>query len=292
MELSAGEPSENEDRSPWEIPSSDLPPPAREPEVSEYRLDVPEVEEPDCGSLDVLFVIDNSGSMDDDQFRLSSNLDPFIRELEEAGIGFKGGIHIGVVTTDAYEVNQEGCQMLGSLVTQVGDSIAESVSEVCTPYSSGLRFMTELDNLEESFVCAAQPGKTGSAEERPVDAMLEALDGWLNRPGGCNEGFHRPEASLVVVMVTDEDDISSAESPEVWAEHLKYLRMGDLEDTAVLGLLPLGDCAEYDEKLNLETFIESIPNGYIGDICEASYEGFFENALNTVKKTCHFEPVP
>src|SRR5688572_15430483 len=44
---------------------------------------------------DILFVVDNSGSMADEQERLASNFDAFIREIAGAG-----DYQIGVVSTD------------------------------------------------------------------------------------------------------------------------------------------------------------------------------------------------
>src|SRR5690606_28599906 len=45
---------------------------------------------------DVLLVIDNSGSMGEEQGNLAANFGPFIEELEKAGADFR----IGITTTD------------------------------------------------------------------------------------------------------------------------------------------------------------------------------------------------
>jgi hypothetical protein len=262
------------------------------------RLDLPQQDL--CGAFDILFVIDNSGSMGEDQERLVANVPSFIEHLVELGIGAHGGIHVGVVSTDSYGRNEAKCRLLGALVTQTAVDY-ESVSHVCGPYADGARYMTKNDDLEETFSCAAMVGTYGSGSERPIDAMLEALDYWHGRPGGCNEGYHRlgdtngdftqKRSSLLVVFITDEDDIDSIRSPWEWMEHVERIRDGTLEDAAFIGLFPDSPCtSEY--PTNLLEFMNHVPYSLVGSICDDNYGQFFAEAIPFVAAGCGISVEP
>src|SRR5690606_16495133 len=93
---------------------------------------------------------------------------------------------------------------LGALVTRTGGE--DSSEQDCLPYASGERYMNEADDLAAKFHCAALVGVDGDGDEQPMRAMELALGPALAGPGGCNEGFIREDALLVVVVITDEED--------------------------------------------------------------------------------------
>ena len=49
-----------------------------------------------------------------------------------------------------------------------------------------------------------QFGTCGSGAEQGIDAMFDAISNMA--PGSCNAGFLRPDANLVIIFVTDEDN--------------------------------------------------------------------------------------
>lgn len=250
-----------------------------------------------CNGLDFLFVIDNSGSMSDEQEALAASVPGFIQNLNTIGVASEGGLHIGVVTTDAYQWNAEECRSLGATVTSIG---GPNGVEECGPYASGWRFMTEDDDLETAFVCAASVGTYGSGEERPMDAVIEALDEWQNRVGGCNEGFHRKpvftdtggfSTNLVVVILTDEDDQSSSDDPVTWVEHLSWVRGTSLEDVVFVMLIRDAEvCLSDAPKLN--EFASLVPYSYVGSICGTDYSAMLAGAAFVVRESCGFEHDP
>ena len=266
-----------------------------EAEIHDPRLDIRAFEVLPCDAIDVLFVIDNSGSMSDNQEKLIAEVPGFVDRLTQIGLGVEGGMHVGIVTTDDYRQNADGCQSLGALVTKVQ-------GQTCGPYEAGDRFMTEADDLYEAFTCAADVGTMGSGGERPMDAALEALEGWHNRPGGCNEGFSRAglvqhegpsedRAALVLVIVTDEDDKETLGEAFEWVEYLQWLRGGTLEDTAVLGLFGDSECAA-EEPYKLQEFLSEMPYSFEGSICDDDFETFFADAVSFVAEGCGTSYVP
>lgn len=160
--------------------------------------------------LDLLFVIDNSNSMREEQASLVANFSRFVNVLQELDSGLPD-IHIGVVTTNvgAGQFGISGCEGEGDngilVNTPSGACNAPSdryISDIAS--SDGTRIRNYDGTLAETFSCIAEVGVTGCGFEQPLEAMVRALDG--SNPQ--NAGFLRPEALLAVVIISDEDDCS------------------------------------------------------------------------------------
>ncbi|MCA9554919.1 MAG: choice-of-anchor D domain-containing protein [Myxococcales bacterium] len=138
--------------------------------------------------VDVLFVIDDSCSMADDQAALASNFSSFIRQADVRQVDFQ----IGITTTTVFPLP-------GALV---GPVMSRSTSA-----------------LESVFQRQAAVGIGGSGIEQGLEAMASAFQ--LAESGqGFNQGLLRAGAGRVVVIVSDEDD----QSPAPVAAYLAELR--------------------------------------------------------------------
>lgn len=238
--------------------------------------------ENDCDRADLLFVVDDSPSMQAHQRDLANNVPAFlegVQRLVEDGTD----LHVGVTTTDAYHGNTAPCDVLGGLVTATSGSHS-SWSE-CGPFASGARYMTNADPLAEDFACTAMVGTVGSVTEQPLRAAAEALD-----PNGaaasCNAGFRRRDALLVLVVVTDEADQSPGLSQR-WALDLRDSQGGD-DALAVVSLIGEGDdCGEgvacYEPRV--EAFTETFAHGFVGSI-DGDYAEQFDDAIDVVAAAC------
>jgi hypothetical protein len=131
-------------------------------------------------TMDVLFVVDNSGSMSDNQERLAANA---LRFVEVADFLGTVDYHLGVTTTDVDEGGERG-QLLGSpaYITR----------------SSG--------NPTGLFTERAEVGVMGSGYEQGLEAARLAFSSPAVE--GANQGFLRLSAGLAVVIVSDEEDSS------------------------------------------------------------------------------------
>ncbi|MBV1862463.1 MAG: VWA domain-containing protein [Nannocystaceae bacterium] len=267
-------------------------------ESSDATFDVPALPDPVppgvCDTVDLLFVIDNSGSMADEQANLIASVPGFIEGISDR-LGVHTDYHVGVVSTDEATFNADGCQEIGALVTRTqGDLSSDSD---CGPYVEGASFMTPQDDLESSFSCAAQLGIDGNGIERPMDA----LDRALHPEQGvtvCNDGFLRDEALLVVVLITDEeDDFESDGDPVAWYESVVEVKGGDEERVVVLSLVghpKPNDCIPTqwtgmqgaEIATRILQFTSIFPYGYVGDICSADYEPFFAEATEHIDTAC------
>lgn len=133
--------------------------------------------------IDVLWVLDNSGSMDESLSRLNDQLDLFIDAFLKLGLDY----HIGVVTTDMDNTSQAG-KLQGS-PTYIDSSTANPVAK---------------------FQDRASVGSGGSADEKGLDAAKAALTDPL--ASGHNAGFLRADSTVSVIVLSDENDSSSVKS--------------------------------------------------------------------------------
>ncbi|MFO0634778.1 MAG: hypothetical protein U0168_18190 [Nannocystaceae bacterium] len=157
-----------------------------------------------CKKVDLLFVIDNSGSMADEQANLAASFPAFISGIRSE-LADTNGYNVGVISTDSY-IGDLTCPPLqdGTLITRTAGIDASNM--VCDPFDSGARYMIETDDLETKFGCVAKIGTSGDGNERTMGALSAALSPNLTGAGKCNEGFIRDDALLVVVIITDEED--------------------------------------------------------------------------------------
>ncbi|MFO0605601.1 MAG: hypothetical protein U0324_20635 [Polyangiales bacterium] len=252
-----------------------------------------------CDKVDLLFVIDDSGSMDDNQRSLAASFDGFIRGVRARLAGVQS-YHIGVVTSEDYRANAPGCTGIGNLVTRTGGPNASNMN--CGPFASGAAYLTEAEpDLAGKFRCVAQLGSGGDDNERMARGMLNAVDPANNAPGRCNAGFARRDSLLVIVLITDEDDVptpcdtfgctpggSGGSGPEWLAELVRH-RNGTQQNIVVLSLLgrrPDNTCGA-QVAARLVGFTNRFgANGFIGDICADRYDAFFESTLGVIQSAC------
>lgn len=267
-----------------------------------------------CKKVDLLFVIDDSISMDDEQAALIAAFPAFITAMQTE-LADTDGYNIGVITSDAYAGDPTcAAGQRGVLVTQTAGD--QSSNQVCGPYSSGARYMTEQeDDLAARFACAAQVGVAGDPDERPIEAMLAAISPEMNGPGDCNTGFLRDDALLVVVVITDEEDdhenggcnwlpdSGSAGEPPQWFQQLIAAKGGVESSIVMLAIVgpdqmpfcpPLNKCNLGSTGSEIATRIigltEMFTYGYVGSVCEP-YGPQFQEAISIIDSACDdFEP--
>ncbi|TPV95328.1 MAG: hypothetical protein B7733_10785 [Myxococcales bacterium FL481] len=256
--------------------------------------------EPGCKNIDFLFVIDNSGSMGDEQQNLRTSVPEFITSINS--ILELDAINLMVNATDDYAINnQDPC-------TGLGASVMVSEGGECGPYAGGSHFMTEADDLNEAFECAANLGVAGdgTGNERPMDAVKEAIGGGLE----CNDGFVRDDALLVVTVITDEDDApgdpdghsNSSGDPEEWFEKVVDAKDGNVDHVVALALVGVekpNECPPFqwngqtgaEINTSIREWVDMFGDyGFVGDVCASSYGPFFEAALKVIEEACEEFP--
>ncbi len=196
-------------------------------------------------ATDILWVVDNSCSMYEEQGQLDSNAEAFFDVLDLLGVDYR----VAVVTTDTGEF-----QGLPSVV-------APSLSDPADDFA---------DNCDV--------GTGGSATEQGLMYAEEGMD--LAAAGTSpNEDFYREEAGLHVIIVSDEDDQSPGPTNDwVLALQAYHVNPDHLTISGITGQLTgcsgltgnAYSAAEYELAI-------SVTGGISESICSSSYATVLEN---------------
>ena len=190
--------------------------------------------------VDILFVIDNSGSMGDNQERLASAIPALVGPLTAAGLDLR----IAVTTTDAgnprcpsVTFTPEGGKFQSRTCRaaiadgewmfngedESGPCLAACAHEAITfaptateadPQAKPRPWIEWNDGagnvdvpLDEALACVLPQGVAGCGFESPLESMYLAL-AQAQQSTFDNYGFLRGDADLLVVIVSDETDCS------------------------------------------------------------------------------------
>ena len=162
--------------------------------------------------IDILFIIDNSLSMEEEQASLNANFYNFISVLENIEGGLPN-VHIGVVSSDVGGNAAVGCPGNGDNGTLQSAPLG---GDGCTgPAGAFIRDIAREDGsrdqnfdatqgLADTFACIAALGTEGCGFEMHLESMKRALNG--SNP--TNQNFLREDAYLAIIFIADEDDCS------------------------------------------------------------------------------------
>jgi hypothetical protein len=163
---------------------------------------------------DLLFVIDNSASMAEEQAAIATELPAFLEELQRDN-GLEQDFRVGVITTSVYLNAVINDQAQFSLYNDQAGRLQPVPDAQGRPTAE--RYLDGTDpELLEKFRRLVKQGTQGSGQETPFEAVRLAVTPPLSTTGawaGGNGGFLRDGARLVVVVVSDEEDCSSTERP-------------------------------------------------------------------------------
>ncbi len=162
--------------------------------------------------IDVLFCVDNSGSMSDNQQILADSFSGFINGFTNAGLDF----HVGIITSDVDSNNTSYWR------TRLPDYQGANRGLLLTRYSSDRYLTQNTSGLVSKFEDNARVGIKGSGREQCLNSFLYAMEDSALRAGGWNHGFFREDSLLSFVVVSDEnEDISNGETIEARVDRLK-----------------------------------------------------------------------
>ena len=163
---------------------------------------------------DILFVIDNSGSMAEEQAAVATELPAFLDELQR-GNDVAQDFRVGVITTSVYQLAFFDNRDQYTTYPDQSGRLQPVQDETGQPTAE--RFLDEGDpDLLAKFRRLVHQGTRGSGQETPFEAVRLAVTPPLTTTPiaeGGNGGFLRDGARLLVVVVSDEDDCSSTERP-------------------------------------------------------------------------------
>jgi hypothetical protein len=209
--------------------------------ASDTDSDDGQTSDPDTGDeptertreVDILFVMDNSGSMGEEQGILAANLPALLDVLDDAEVDWR----IGVTTTDNgnpwcddFTSPESGQLVLSSCRSRTGEFVfngnppADATAAACTSVCStdtvstgdnkpwiassgdGTNLSQDLDTTE-ALQCTLPQGIAGCGFESHLESAYRALQRSANEDEE-QYGFARSTAMLAIVFVTDEVDCS------------------------------------------------------------------------------------
>lgn len=157
-----------------------------------------------CNKMDIVFVVDDSGSMSEEQTNLATNFPMFATVLQN--FVNENGEHIdfriGVTTTGKNFTTTFTGFPLPPMVEHGPDGVFLNNCGVAQRWLD-----STTPNLGTTLGCRANVGTSGTSYEMPLLMTKHALGEHGNME---NAGFLRSDALLGVVMLTDEDDGSSS----------------------------------------------------------------------------------
>ncbi len=231
----------------------------------------------DAGALDIAIVVDNSPSMEEEQEKLAEKLSALLSEIQNVDW------RMAIITTDYRE--------------KPGDSSNPR------PKTKWCEYLTpESPNLAKRFESAVRAG-TGGWIVEPGFLRMEHL--FKYQCDGAPKNWHRPNASLAVLFVSDEDNCSDGNecggtdtqipyrSPEQFLKLLRAQGKSPGKTARVYGLIadpndPASNCGdaigapahEYS-KVIVET------GGISGPICAPNYETVLQRMSRDFRELAH-----
>ncbi|MCB9681196.1 MAG: hypothetical protein H6733_06955 [Alphaproteobacteria bacterium] len=177
--------------------------------------------------VDVLWVIDNSGSMLEEQDELSLNLPAFSDQLFSSGLDW----HIGITTVEAG-------------IGGTDDTNVAADAGALVPMA-GYRYLTkDVPRAAELFSLGVRVGANGQSEETGLLAAFRAIAQPTARVQQANAGFLREDASLHIIVISDEDDraghLLSVNEVASFLQNLKTDEFATVTFNAIVGDDPGG----------------------------------------------------
>lgn len=158
--------------------------------------------------VDILFLVDDSGSMSSAQQSLASNIGAFAEAMEKnKNLDYQIGVISTSFSRDAAYIKQSG-------------RLQGDTKFVTRQTPQGL-------NILENNILALKTN--GSGTEKFYDPLMAALDPEIN----LNPGFFRPEAFFVLIIITDTFDQSQEFS--AFKTYDKLISLKAYDDQKVLG---------------------------------------------------------
>jgi hypothetical protein len=228
--------------------------------------------------VDVLWVVDDSGSMSEEQNALGANFGSFFSQTTINNVDY----HIAVTTTLTSSV---GC--VPDLTNPNAPCFAEPDVEAgyYTSCSGNDHFITRTtSNPETQFACNVQVADSAKvhpsrAHSDSAEGALEAAKLFLSQPNstGTNAGFLREDAKLYVIMISDEEDQSTGPVDLYvdFFQNLKGFRNRNLVSvSAIAGGVPNGCGEAAVAGTRYKDAVDAIANGLFLDICAGDWGSY------------------
>lgn len=249
--------------------------------------------------VNILFVVDNSGSMKNYQEKLSENIEQFANEFfDNARIDYRIGV---VPVYDSRYLNDK--KVYGSSGVRKMNALGELVPLVGLNSNTRQLFITRntpnpKEVLRKTVLIGVQWGPEAEESFSPVLAITDEM-----RNHNVNQDFYIPDAHLAVIFLTDADDVTPGLSAEDFYYRLVQLKNGDRTKVLIAAALPSlantsSECSK-DGKGPIQAFpsLLNVSGAIVADLCSAnfgrtlaSFGQLINNRVSTQKIAIGFTP--
>ncbi len=231
--------------------------------------------------VDVLFVVDNSGSMMEEQQSLGANFAAFLSAATAAEVDY----HIGVTTT-GLESSPGGWS-----VCPGGAEGGENGRLFPVTGSTPRIISRETPNAEAVFAVNTQVGVChwneqglAAAYRALSDPLLHGVDDPRTpQPNDGNGGFLREDARLAIIFISDEEDFSP-QPVSFYETYFRALKDGDaskLSVSAIVGPQDLSTCATSSSSGTRYMQLAQATDGVVESICTPNWADSLKKLSST-----------
>lgn len=236
--------------------------------------------------VDVLFVVDNSGSMAFEQQSMAQRMGSFMNQI--IGLDYR----IGITTTDPSSREWGD----GRLLPLAGQS-NRYVVDASMPQGQAQALIGN----------TLQRRETGNASEQGIYATYRAIERTLASGSNPNKLLFRPDAGLAVVVISDEDESATGPKniPENLVNYVQWVWPGKLFSFHSIITIPGDDeCRRTQgaafgviyEKMSRITGLGTVGGAIVGSVCASDYGAQLSGIGDSVRQmnkamTLQCEPV-
>ncbi len=170
----------------------------------------------------------------------------------------------------------------------------DATNKRCALFGGNRYIISGEPDMGDQLECIAKVGTSGGYAATG-DALIAAVSPKLNGPTGCNVGFLRGDALLVVAIIDntyDEQSLSTA-----WTQYDQVIAAKKDPNAVVMLAItafppkegePLNPECIYDDGNfgNYLPLLEMFPYHLRGDACADSYVPFFDEAVSMIDEAC------
>jgi hypothetical protein len=272
------------------------------------------------GKVDLLFLISSLHTMKTEQTQLLASFPGFVTTIQEKLADFN--VHIMVANPtgewtgwpcekscndDPQACAEDGyqCHVYPKLITACDTTFAAGLTFNAGGYAANRRcelfggnryIISGEPKLADAIECIAKVGVSGG--DPPMgDALIAAVAPKINAEGGCNAGFLRDDALLVVTVISDVIDQESTSWPYQQYDAIIAAKK-DPNAVVMLGVVPqpleegaqeVPGCTYQSDPINkgkIRDLIDRFPFRAYGDTCAPSYAPFFDQAADLIGEAC------
>lgn len=243
-----------------------------------------------CKRLDLVFAVDDSSSMAQEQQAMRDTVFPAFAQKLQARLTELEDFRAAVI---------DACPRPGTFHTRGEGGECH--------FQGGKRWMVSTStNLTAEFQCVGSIDSSDSTcsgnndDEQPASAAAASLEPPAYGPGAPNDGFSRADSLLVVVAITDEDEqpVPSATAQQVYDRLLK-VKGSDVRRVVFLGIGGASACSGAYGSAKEATKLKALTGlfvakgrGVFWDLCKGRLEDGLDETLDLIKKACDELPTP